>query len=67
MSYKDGQRVVSSETDVKVSLVCVSCGAYYIVIHDNKETIEYCPFCGSDIIEPEEDDFEDNWLEEYDE
>ena len=65
MSYKDGQRVINSETDIKVSLVCV-CGADYIVIHDNKETIEYCPFCGSDVIEPEEDDFEDNFLTDFD-
>lgn len=66
MAYRETPTVIDSQSQVKVSLTCVSCSSDYIIIHDKKDVIEYCPMCGSDIIEPEEDDFEENWLQDYD-
>ena len=37
---------------------CVDCGADYTITHNAKNVIEYCPMCGCDIEEPEEDDGE---------
>tara|TARA_B110000967_G_C18372381_1_gene311194 strand:+ start:152 stop:325 length:174 start_codon:yes stop_codon:yes gene_type:complete len=54
---------------IKKPMWCIECGAEYVVIHEKKHIIEYCPMCGADIEEPEEDDeeFEKNFLSDDDE
>ena len=46
------------EKIIKKILSCVDCGADYTIVHNIKNAIEYCPMCGCDIEEPEEDDGE---------
>ena len=43
---------------------CGDCGAEFKVISDFEESIEYCPYCGSIVEEPDDDRDEDE--EEYD-
>lgn len=38
---------------------CNNCGEEFRVISDSGAIIEYCPFCGDDIVEEEEDLEED--------
>lgn len=38
---------------------CSSCEEEFRVISDNKEEVLYCPFCGHDGFEDDEDDSED--------
>ena len=54
---------------IKKLLWCIECGSEYTIIHEKKHIIEYCPMCGADIEEPEEDDeeFEKNFLSDDDE
>mgnify|MGYP003631119567 CR=1 FL=1 len=44
--------------NIKKMLSCAECLADYIIMHDKKNIIEYCPMCGCDVEEPEEDDGE---------
>tara|TARA_R110000822_G_scaffold219744_1_gene353860 strand:- start:120 stop:296 length:177 start_codon:yes stop_codon:yes gene_type:complete len=56
------------EKIIKKILSCADCAADYTIVHDIKNTIEYCPMCGCDVEEPEEDDgeFERNFAsDEY--
>lgn len=41
---------------------CQSCWAEYKVVSDSDETVTFCPYCGAEIEEEDEDDIE----EEYD-
>lgn len=41
---------------------CPSCDEEFRVVSDTGSLVEYCPFCGDDIIEEEPfDDDEDEW------
>lgn len=45
---------------------CKSCGEEFRVITDSVVHIEYCPFCGADIVDEEEEDYDDEEDEDYD-
>jgi rRNA maturation endonuclease Nob1 len=40
------------------SRVCNTCGAEFDVVHTEKDGIEFCPFCGTELLD-EEDPFDD--------
>ena len=50
---------------IKRSIACNDCGAEYIIMYDDEDSIEYCPMCGSDGFdeEYEDDDFESNFID----
>ena len=51
---------------IKKSIACNDCGAEYIIMYDDEDSIEYCPMCGSDGFdeEYEDDDFERNFIDD---
>jgi rRNA maturation endonuclease Nob1 len=46
---------------------CHSCESEFRVISESMDKIEFCPFCGSDIYDPEsdEDEFDEEEYDEY--
>ena len=40
---------------------CVECGSEFDIIHNEKGFIEFCPFCGEELMKEEE---LDEWREE---
>jgi ribosomal protein S27E len=57
------------EKKIKKILSCIDCGADYTIVHNVKNVIIYCPMCGDEVEEPEEDDgeFESNFASDEDE
>ena len=45
--------------------VCTNCAAAFTVKHDENEDIFYCPFCGAE-IEEDDDEYPANWDEDWD-
>jgi len=43
------------------SYTCTECGAEFDIIHNEKGDIEFCPFCGEELMTEEE---LDEWREE---
>ena len=43
---------------------CIECGSEFDIIHNEKGSIEFCPFCGEELNEELEDELED--YEDYD-
>tara|TARA_R110000765_G_C18769232_1_gene589920 strand:+ start:144 stop:341 length:198 start_codon:yes stop_codon:yes gene_type:complete len=63
-----GELEGNMEKIIKKILSCADCTSDYTIVHNIKNAIEYCPMCGCDIEEPEEDDgeFESNFAsDEY--
>jgi hypothetical protein len=42
---------------------CNSCGEEFRVITDSEVTVEYCPFCGDDIVQEDDEDLEEDYNE----
>lgn len=42
-------------------VTCEVCDETFKVITDTDKAIEYCPYCGSDVEEPEIEEDEDDW------
>ena len=40
---------------------CIECGSEFDIIHNEKGSIEFCPFCGEELMTEEE---LDEWREE---
>jgi len=56
------------DKDMKIECVCDECGAEF-EIRVNEEFDEdpvYCPFCGSELPEEEDEDDEEPYIEELD-
>jgi rRNA maturation endonuclease Nob1 len=56
------------DKDIKIECVCDECGAEF-EIRINEEFDEdpvYCPFCGSELPEEEDEDDEEPYIEELD-
>ena len=50
---------------IKRSIACNDCGAEYIIMYDDEDSIEYCPMCGADVFDEEyDDDFESNFIDD---
>ena len=43
------------------SITCIECGAEFDIIHNEKSTIQHCPFCGEELMTEEA---LDEWREE---
>ena len=43
------------------SITCTECGAEFDVIHNEKGSVEFCPFCGEELATEEE---LDEWRED---
>ena len=42
---------------------CEECGSTWLIHHDNYDDVQYCPFCGSDLLEYDDEVLEDEDLE----
>lgn len=50
---------------IKEEIYCQDCGAEFHISYNEEDELVYCPFCGSDISDEEDDDWEeDDWEDE---
>ena len=45
---------------------CDECGSAWTIHHDNYDDVQYCPFCGFDLFEYDEDLLDEDPDIEYD-
>lgn len=49
---------------IKQIILCDDCGAEYTITYNSDEKIEYCPMCGADIYEEEDEETEEYYWDE---
>ncbi len=46
---------------MKETIICDDCGAEFTITYNPEDEIEYCPMCGADIYNDEDDDEDEEY------